>query len=227
MLVKSFDNLVERYTGTFVDNDFREGSLESTPNPGQEAYYKVRSAGGTFAKSRLIQGWVKNHDGSSFKGSFRESGPEFHYKQGTYTSAKAKYQYTGEFLNNEFHGQGTVMSTFEPHDETTYEVYADNGEPCISAFCGIFEDGELIEGWIEFTNGDRFEGSCHGKYYPAIIKTFKHGKYQWNCGQCTYTGGSLTESFTWKVCCTTRIFTRTCPTQWRDHPFGSHLRRTL
>ena len=80
----------------------------------------------TFAKARLIQGWVKNHDGSSFKGSFRESGPEFHYKQGTYTlCADAIYQYTVEILNDKFHGQGTIEFVLEPEYGTTF----DNGEP--------------------------------------------------------------------------------------------------
>ena len=71
-----------------------------------------------------------------------------------------------------------------------------------------FEDGELIEGWVDFINGARFEGSCHGKSCPTIFKTFKRGKYQWKWGQCTYTGGSFAESFAGKVCCTARIFAR-------------------
>ena len=108
----------------------------------------------------------------------------------------------GQF--NKFHGQGTVKLAFEPEDATTF----DDGKPHTRAFGGIFEDGELIEGWVEFINAARFEGSCHGKCCPTIFKTFKRGKYQWKWGQCTYTGGSFAESFAGKVCCTARIFAR-------------------
>ena len=65
MVVRPCDNSVMRYTGTLVDGDFRGDSLELTPSSRQEANYEVKSAGGKFAKFRLIQGWVKNHDGSS------------------------------------------------------------------------------------------------------------------------------------------------------------------
>ena len=179
MVVRPCDNSVMRYTGTLVDGDFRGDSLELTPSSRQEANYEVKSAGGKFAKFRLIQGWVKNHDGSSL-----------------------------------LHSQSTVEFAFEPEDATT----SDDGKPHTRAFGGIFEHVKLIEGWVEFINGARFEGYCHGKSCPTIFKTFKHDKYRWNRGQCTYTGGggSLTEGFTGKVCCITHIFART-----RSMPAGA------
>ena len=76
--------------------------------------------------------------------------------------------------------QGTVEFPLEPEDATT----PDDGKPRAGAFGGIFEDGKLIEGWIEFINGVRFEVSCHRKSCSTMFKTFKHGKYQWNCGRC-------------------------------------------
>jgi len=156
-----------------------DGSIEWLPVQGEGAGLVINSAGGIFVGGRLIQGWLKFHDGTRFDGSFCESGPDYTLKHGKYVCAHMQHTYTGEFLNNAYHGQGSLQWSPDPEQEAALDS--------ISAG-GIFAYGELTEGWTVFRDGSRFEGSfCDG--------SFKHGKYWWDGGQCTYTGGFLDDEF--------------------------------
>ena len=140
---------------------------------------EINSAGGTFVRGRLTQGWLKFQNGTRFDGSFCESGPDYTLKHGKYVCAHTQHTYTGEFLNNVYHGQGSLQWPPDPGEEA--------GLDPISAG-GIFADGELTEGWGVFRDGSRYEGSfCDG--------FFMHGKHWWDDGQCIYTGGFLDDEF--------------------------------
>ena len=63
----------------------------------------------------------------------------------------------------------------------------------LSAAGGTHEHGDLIEGWAEYRNDAHYEGSFDYDRHGNPVK--EHGKYQWNRGRCTYTGGFLDGEF--------------------------------
>ena len=129
-----------------------------------------------FSNSDITQGKAILSNGNVYEGLFVDGAG---YKQGTLLYDDGQCSYTGEFLDNQFHGQ----SSLNFHKKKVHLLRA----------VGTFSNNHIIQGRTFFFDGNEYEGS----FSDTSELTFKKGTLtlKWDDIQCTYTGEFLDNKF--------------------------------